>query len=99
MHFISVLTLISLATAVVGFLLYRRRDSDLALGLMAAGAIGVLFFGAGFLVLTAESQGCDQKGEGLGRDSTYGLNAGCRIEGDDGRLVPVDNYRLTDEEE
>jgi Zn-dependent protease with chaperone function len=49
-------------------------------------------------VAAADSRSCEQRADDLGRDHRYGLLADCRVETDDGRFVPLDNLRVTDEE-
>ena len=41
---------------------------------------------------------CEHKADDMNRDWRFGLAAGCRVQSDDGRFVPIDNLRITNEE-
>lgn len=62
--------------------------------------VGVLCSVVGLIIYHLDSRGCARAGYALERDTWYDFwGAGCFVETDDGRLVPLDNYRVTDEEE
>lgn len=50
-------------------------------------------------VAWAEGSACETRADEMRRDHRYGLIAGCRVETDDGQFVPIDNLRITNEED
>lgn len=65
----------------------------------AAVAIVVVIGGMLLFINAAERHQCKTSAEGMGRDYKYSLLTTCRVQTDDGTYVPLDNYRLTEEEQ
>lgn len=61
-----------------------------------AGLLAVLITGG---VNWVERVGCERASAQLERPHSYGLIEGCFIEDTSGRLIPLENYRVTSEEE
>lgn len=107
MHAAWWLAIIGTAVAVVAFAVWRRHPhrpfNHTADWYSLAGAVAILAglvagvgvgSGLGYQINRSE---CGQKADGLDTDFRYGLLAGCRFETDDGRFVPEDNWRLTED--
>jgi MFS family permease len=78
----------------------RRTDeaADVVVGAALVASVVLLVAVLVSGVAAVGSRSCAQRADGLGRDHRYGLLADCRVETDDGRFVPLDNLRVTDEE-
>lgn len=80
----------------------RLRDSygATAFGIVLVGVVAVVsvlgLIGGGLYALSREE--CANKAEAMGRDWKAPLIGGCLVRTDGGSYVPLDNYRLTNEE-
>lgn len=63
------------------------------------GAVGFAVMSIGVGVAAVDTIACQNKGDALGRDSRYSWSADCLVESDDGTFVPIDNLRITSEEQ
>ena len=103
MHVATIALIISLAALTSGAALYIVGARE------GLGRLGVLvfWFAAVATLVTAivaasafgGSLSCGRKANDMNRDWRYGLAAGCRVQSDDGRFVPLDNLRITNEEQ
>lgn len=102
MHAINLLLILSLIVAVVGGAVFaltswRTYWHQIAGWTGGIAAVAAFFLGIGSGAMYVETKACETQANELGRDFRYGLTAECRVE-TPGGFVPIDNYRLTDEE-
>lgn len=70
---------------------YSRKGDLAIIPAVASIFVGVVF-GAVFLALTLERHACLEKGERLGKETTYRALSGCFVETYGNDMVPLDNW-------
>jgi len=102
MHAISYFLIMSIVVTALGLFIYalsiRGYDTEgLGAGLAAVGCVALLFSTIFAGIAAVDSTQCRTYAHESGVDYRYGLNAGCRLELEDGRFVPEDRWRVTEE--
>jgi hypothetical protein len=74
----------------------RHTDSDVAFG--ACLLLGIVAFVLSMVCAVSyfERRSCEQKADGLDRNSEWGIVKGCLVHTDNGQLVPLDNLRFNE---
>jgi hypothetical protein len=104
MHAVSWLAIGSVVVLAVGLAIAlvaeTRRSWDVqhyALGLAITGGVASIFFGIGAGIAYVDNMSCETIAAESNVEYRYGLIAGCRLQLEDGRYVPEENWRVTEE--